>query len=473
VTDPDNRPAYWDMLFGGKEQTRPTVTNPAPPVVPTTGSAQPYAMAALAREVAELSRATEGYRNHRLNIAAFNLSQLVAGGYLDRDDVWNALYTTSLAIGLTEDETVATLRSGLNAGTLHPRVVAELDGVEVPPVTTMTDEQERTEPTNGSVADEPPTIGDRFPPIDWYDLWEQEDDDEWIVYPILPARRLVALFSPPKVGKSLLMLELAVAISRGTEALGNTPDGPRRVLYVDFENDPRGDIRSRLKAMGMKPADLSDLVYLSYPRLAYLDTHIGGLELLAIAQHYGCEVVVIDTISRAVSGEENDNDTWLSFYRNTGQLLKAAGIAAIRLDHTGKDETKGMRGGSAKYGDVDLVWAMSRITDTKFRVECTANRLPVGEKVLLLERRSEPNLHHAVSLEWIADAVTDEADQIVAVLRRLKAPVGTGRDKAFTMLAGAGVPKPSLRVMKEAMRRLRELEISEGQGTTDELVDDE
>jgi hypothetical protein len=28
-------------------------------------------------------------------------------------------------------------------------------------------------------------------------------------------------------------------------------------------------------------------------------------------------VVVIDTISRAVGGEENDNDTWLNFYQYT------------------------------------------------------------------------------------------------------------------------------------------------------------
>ena len=47
------------------------------------------------------------------------------------------------------------------------------------------------------------------------------------------------------------MLEIAVGIARGTEVLGVTPDRPRNVLYVDFENDPRGDIRSRLEAMDL------------------------------------------------------------------------------------------------------------------------------------------------------------------------------------------------------------------------------
>jgi hypothetical protein len=86
----------------------------------------------------------------------------------------------------------------------------------------------------------------------------------------------------------------------------------------------------------------------------------------------------------------------LGFYRNTGVRLKAAGVATIRLDHTGKDHTKGMRGGSAKYGDVDAVWAMTRLTDTTFHLECTANRLPITEKELTITRHPEP-LHHTVN----------------------------------------------------------------------------
>lgn len=61
-------------------------------------------------------------------------------------------------------------------------------------------------------------------------------------------------------------------------------------------------------------------------------------------------MVVIDTISRAVGGEENDNDTWLNFYQYTGLRLKQAKVSVIRLDHTGKDLTEGERGGSAKAG---------------------------------------------------------------------------------------------------------------------------
>jgi RecA-family ATPase len=132
--------------------------------------------------------------------------------------------------------------------------------------------------------------------------------------------------------------------------------------------------------MGYGPDDLDNLCYLSFPTLAHLDTEAGSLELLAAAEVYDCEVVVIDTVSRSVGGDENENDTWLNFYRHTGMKLKKAQKALIRLDHTGKDETKGQRGGSAKVGDVDAVWKMSKLTETSFRLDCEAHRFPlIGE----------------------------------------------------------------------------------------------
>jgi hypothetical protein len=405
------------------------------------GAADAYAKAAFAAELSELAAQTHPGRNDRLNEAAFNLAQLVAGGHLDRDVTWTALYGTAIAIGLTETETRNTLTSAFDAAEDHPRHVPELDTV---PEVTVLDRPPVPDPTEDAEPGAELGLRDRFPPLDWHELWAAEDQEEWIIEPILPARRLVALFSPPKVGKSLLMLELAVGIARGTEVLGYTPDRPRRVLYVDFENDPRGDVRSRLMAMGFGPDDLTELVYLSYPRLAYLDTYIGGIELLAVAQEYGCEVVVIDTISRAVAGEENDNDTWLGFYRHTGLALKAAGLAVIRLDHTGKDQTKGMRGGSAKYGDVDAVWAMTAVAENVLRLECTANRLPIADKLLTVRRHGNP-LRHEVETTGSQWAAAQEKAARILDAAGLPRDAGEHKCRAVLQKAGLYAPKPGVR----------------------------
>lgn len=261
-------------------------------------------------------------------------------------------------------------------------------------------------------------IRNDLPCIDWHALWEDDTEEEWILEPLLPARRLVALYSAPKVGKSLLMLEIAVGVSKGTETLGSTPPRPYRVLYVDFENDPKGDVRSRLQAMGYGPDDLGNLFYLSFPTLAALDSKDGGRQLLAAVAAYQAEVVVIDTVSRAVKGEENENDTWLQFYRHTGLLLKQAQVALIRLDHSGKDETKGQRGGSAKSGDVDAIWRMKKETENVFTLECDAARLhiPVGLKQIVIHRENEPRLHHRVDAAGGAGLGKARVDDVIAWL---------------------------------------------------------
>jgi KaiC/GvpD/RAD55 family RecA-like ATPase len=254
-----------------------------------------------------------------------------------------------------------------------------------------------------------------FPRLDWVALWAEDDEEEWIHDPLLPARRSVVIYSAPKVGKSLLMLEMAVAISRGEVFLDYT-GRQVRVLYVDFENDPRGDVRSRLQAMDYGPADLEGLDYLSYPSMAGLDTERGSLELLEAVKAYGSEVVIIDTVSRAVDGEENSNDTYLQMYRHTGLALKRAGVAVIRLDHSGKDETKGQRGASAKSGDVDAVWRLTRVTDDRFRLDCTDSRMSMTIKSLHLQRHVTPRLHHSVI---VSGAVSDFTAKVAALVELL------------------------------------------------------
>jgi hypothetical protein len=294
-----------------------------------------------------------------------------------------------------------------------------------------------------------------LPLLDWQALWDDDSDEEWIVEPILPARRLVALYSPPKVGKSLLMLELAVAVARGVEVLGRMPDRPRRVLYVDFENDPKGDIRERLIAMDLTPKDLTDLCYLSFPTLGGLDSPAGAAELMAAVEHYRCEVVVIDTVSRAVLGEENDNDTWLNFYRHTGLALKQAGVAMIRLDHSGKDEGRGQRGGSAKVGDVDAVWKLERTTDTTFRLTCEAHRMPIAEREIILTRLTEPVLRHKVEgAGWMAEADAVVA-AVIAAMDRAGLPAGAGRDKAAEVARAGGIKASKARLAAAVRCRKR------------------
>lgn len=467
---------FLDILDGPK---RPEVKfDPKPPGRDVSA----YGVAALAGEVANIQAVPIGAgRNDQLNRSAVKMGGLIAAGAIDEATVIEHLGAADG--GLDYPATRATIASGLRFGMQQARAIPDRgtpsthdSGDSSDPFSdSYTDTAGRSSiatvgrssksaigaPVAASQAETPTQsedgtslaelVHDRLPVVDWFKAWEGPSEVEWIVEPLLPARRLVAVYSAPKVGKSLLMLELAYHVSRGTSVLGVTPARAYSVLYVDFENDLHGDIVPRLTGMGADPTQLDRLFYLSLPTLAGLDSEKGARELMAAVGVYGAELVVIDTVSRSVDGEENENDTWLKFYRQTGLRLKQAGVAMVRLDHTGKDETKGQRGGSAKGGDVDAVWRLSKIAEDNFRLICDMNRFPIpaADKVLTLVRRENPLRHvidAAASRETILEAV-------IVACADADLPVTAGWAKVRDVAAAAGIKAGQDRCIEVQKRR--------------------
>lgn len=93
---------------------------------PTTGDA--YGHAALASEVAKVASTPRGARNNQLNVSAFCLFQLVAGGVLAEAEVVAGLTQACQHNGLWSDDgprqCMATIASGAKAGLEHPRCPA-------------------------------------------------------------------------------------------------------------------------------------------------------------------------------------------------------------------------------------------------------------------------------------------------------------------------------------------------------------
>lgn len=82
-----------------------------------------YVATAVESELGKLARAKEGARNAQLNKSAFALGQLVGAGMLDRAEIESNLANVARAIALTDRETLATIRSGVQAGMRKPRVI--------------------------------------------------------------------------------------------------------------------------------------------------------------------------------------------------------------------------------------------------------------------------------------------------------------------------------------------------------------
>lgn len=418
------------------------------PNVPTVPGGRPapwgptaYAQAALNAEIEQIRSAGAGTRNDTLNRAAYNLIQLVAGGQVHHDTVKVALIDAAFAAGLDAREIERTIASGFRKGAHRARTAD--------PKPAMAPLAILGEPVTGAEPEHSP----RLATIGWEDLWADTAPMEWLLEPLIPAGRLVSLYSPPKVGKSLLMLEVAVAIARGADAL-SAPTAQAPVLYLDYEN-AEGDVRDRLQAMGRAPHELEALHYASFPSLPPLDTPEGGQGLYEAARAVGARLVVIDTVSRAIRGDENEASTWLALYRCTLVHLKAASIAVVRLDHTGKDEARGQRGSSAKSSDVDLVWRLSELVKgNSYLLECESHRMQMAETLINIERTDNP-LTHRVDTRTIGQT---RRDAILAALDEAGLPANAGRDRARTVLEAAGL-KVTNSVLADLLKRRQGLPV--------------
>lgn len=172
--------------------------------------------------------------------------------------------------------------------------------------------------------------------LEWAEASEAPAAVSWCVEGWIEQGDSVSLTGPAKLGKSLLTLEAAACKATGGSFLGlDVTQGP--VLYLDWENRPEAVFR-RLLAMGFPLHELDDLKYVCFPPLPPLDTQAGSGAVLEMVQETGAELLVIDTLQRVMTGEENNSQGIRDLYRLLLMPLRADGVAVLRLDHVGKGD---------------------------------------------------------------------------------------------------------------------------------------
>jgi len=276
-------------------------------------------------------------------------------------------------------------------------------------------------------ADAPAGDVDTSAVINWPAFWSRDhSEEEWVYRDVLARGRGHALYAGHKQGKSLLALFMAARMATG--------EVPIVVAYLDFEMT-EADLFDRLADMGYGPeTDLSRLSYALLPSFPPLDTPEGGE---ALSRHLDAVqarwpehhlVVMVDTIGRAICGEENSADTFRNFYTYTGIRLKRRGATWVRLDHAGKDADRGQRGSSGKGDDVDVIWHLKQTENGVTLQRYRARMSWVPERVTL-KLTDSPLAYLAMSEDWPAGTAT-----LANILDRLEVPLDATRRAASAAL---------------------------------------
>jgi len=281
---------------------------------------------------------------------------------------------------------------------------------------------------------------DPGPFIDWAAFWERDrTTSEWLLEPLLARGRSHAIYAKTKQAKSLFTLASLVDLHGRVEDV--------TICYLDYEMAEE-DVYERLVDMGCEGRNLKRLKYWLLPNLPPLDTEAGALNLnhainraLAETDETNHPVVVIDTISRALSGDENDAATYSDYHSHTGLMLRRMGATVVRIDHAGKDVNRGQRGTSAKNADVDVVWRLELADDgqlvTLRRDQARMGWIPerqafaIDEAPLRFRALAHPFSRAAKDVALLLDKLNVAPDASVNDALRALREAGEGRRKTL------------------------------------------
>ena len=267
--------------------------------------------------------------------------------------------------------------------------------------------------------------------VDWNAI---PDDGQDIVESILIRGRWTAIAAPAKQGKTLYEMAIAVNCSVGMDPFTGVAMEPCRVLYIDCEMG-RADMADRIYELGHEPADLTN--FYAVDVVPALDTPEGGERVVRTVKKYGIDIVVIDGINGALSGDENDNVTIRGLFDHTIKRLKILDVAILTGDNTGKDLSKGPRGSSVKFDKPDVVYTLKR-TDTGLQMSAIVSRSSAFAREEIYKIKgldgSEPITYRKSSVKW-PDGTLKAAD----LFDDLGIPLDWGRRKIRRLLNQQGV----------------------------------
>ncbi len=201
------------------------------------------------------------------------------------------------------------------------------------------------------------------PSISLRDVFANKPREPDFVLPGLVAGTVGALVSPGATGKSFWALEVAAAVAGAGDLLGLGVKKNGRVLVIAAE-DPAPILELRLHSLGQhlnergRDAAAENLDVM--PAMAMgLDLHGSDAQAWAeriIQRAQGCRLIIIDTLSRVHSGEENERRDAAKIMRLLELIAARTGAALVYLHHITKSVALGGQGDEQQAARGSSVW---------------------------------------------------------------------------------------------------------------------
>lgn len=191
----------------------------------------------------------------------------------------------------------------------------------------------------------------------------------WAIEGLLAEQDIAIISGKGGIGKTYILMELAIALSRQRPLFGYFPVArPYKVMYVDCEMASHATSLRFHRMLRGEAADGSELESDLATRLhivpngsVLLDEPQRASALLSYVRFHKIDFILIDSIIRTISGDENASQTANALLRNA-RAFRAAGAGFVFLGHWRKqsdpmiapDPSEMLRGSSAWRDILDV-----------------------------------------------------------------------------------------------------------------------
>jgi rRNA processing protein Gar1 len=279
----------------------------------------------------------------------------------------------------------------------------------------------------------------------------------WIVKGVLPQAGLAVVYGASGSGKSFAVLDMVLAIARGT-TWRDRKVRQGRVAYIAAEG--ADGFRKRLAAYAQhQGVDLSTVpmaVLNGAPNL--LEVKDAADLVVGVQAWGGAEVIVVDTLAQTMpGGNENAGEDMGRALGHCRRIHEKTGALVILIHHSGKDQAKGARGWSGLRAAADAEIEVLRDDATGQRsLRLSKNKdgedgLQWGFELQIVQLGVDEDL------DPITSCVVAEAELKVGAVARKMGPVETVVHAVVMEMAQAQSSGIELEaVIKESIRRLAE-----------------
>ncbi len=188
------------------------------------------------------------------------------------------------------------------------------------------------------------------------------------------------VYGPSNSGKTFFVVDMALHVAMGWVWRGQRVN-QGAVVYI--APDGGYGLRERLQALKTHYGlDGKDVPFALLPHpvdLGHEDTH--AKEIARLIKHAGedpyleISLIIVDTVSRALhGGDDNSPRDMGAFVANCDLIRQETGAHILGIHHTGKDESRGMRGSTVLLGAVDTSIEVKHEQGTDIRVTLIAKQ---------------------------------------------------------------------------------------------------